>query len=181
MKKTVYKNDRVTVYSRENQEKNYHTVGISANAPCNGVNVIAYNRKTDKFLFVIQRRAVFDFFMSIETPRGGLEPNESPEEGASRELFEETGFVIPSDRMSLVAKISPDTGLLDDYLFHYSVFITDEEMLEHKFLKNDETEEHVWLNIREFLDHPLNKELKCGISLAGIFAFMQNDIKNNHF
>lgn len=45
----------------------------------------------------------------IELPRGCVDPNESPEEAAKREVLEETGMVL--DKLILLGKMPPDTGI----------------------------------------------------------------------
>lgn len=44
-----------------------------------------------------------------ELPRGGIEPNETIEEAAKREVKEETGMLI--DKLYLLGHMAPDTGL----------------------------------------------------------------------
>ena len=54
------------------------------------INVIAIT-PDDHFVFVRQYRYALDLD-SVELCAGVIEPNETPEEGARRELLEETGF-----------------------------------------------------------------------------------------
>lgn len=46
----------------------------------------------------------------LELPRGGLQPEETPETGAQRELREETGLRVSS--LTFLGNIAPDTGVL---------------------------------------------------------------------
>src|SRR5689334_20415204 len=49
--------------------------------------------------------------VSLELPRGGRDPDESVEEAATRELFEETGLAAVSTTQ--LGAIYPDTGLIE--------------------------------------------------------------------
>ena len=45
------------------------------------------------------KRPVLDDMHSLEIPAGGVAKDESPREGALRELYEETGIKISADRL----------------------------------------------------------------------------------
>ncbi|MHC4401128.1 MAG: NUDIX hydrolase [Planctomycetota bacterium] len=55
--------------------------------------------------------------VDLEIPGGMVDPGESPEEAALRELKEETGFA--ADRVRLVGRVSPNPAILnnDCYMF----------------------------------------------------------------
>jgi ADP-ribose pyrophosphatase len=53
----------------------------------------------------------------LELPSGHVDPGEQPEESASRELLEETGF--RADRLELLGVLSPDVGRLQNRMWCY--------------------------------------------------------------
>lgn len=53
----------------------------------------------------------------LEIPAGTLEPNETPEEGAPRELQEETG--LTAGRLEFLARFFPSPGILTEEMFLY--------------------------------------------------------------
>jgi ADP-ribose pyrophosphatase len=55
---------------------------------------------------------------TLEFPGGLLEKGEDPERTASRELFEETGYIVRGS-VSLLGRLSPDTGRLGNALWCY--------------------------------------------------------------
>jgi 8-oxo-dGTP pyrophosphatase MutT (NUDIX family) len=67
-----------------------------------------------RFLLVRQYRPAVDA-MTLELPAGHVEPTETPEEAARKELLEETGHVAPS--FELLGNLSPDTGRLGNRLW----------------------------------------------------------------
>ncbi|MBI4670700.1 MAG: NUDIX hydrolase [Chloroflexi bacterium] len=53
----------------------------------------------------------------LEIPAGTLEPNENPEEGAPRELKEETG--LTAARWDFIVRFFPSPGILTEEMFLY--------------------------------------------------------------
>src|SRR5437763_11391084 len=72
------------------------------------VSVVAVTRQR-RLLLVRQYRPAVEG-MTLELPSGHVEPGETPEEAARKELLEETGHV--ADRFELLGEFSPDTGRL---------------------------------------------------------------------
>jgi ADP-ribose pyrophosphatase len=70
----------------------------------------------DQFVLVRQFRPAIER-MTIEFPAGTVEPGETPEAAARRELAEETGFV--AERWHLLGTLEPDTGRLANRLWCY--------------------------------------------------------------
>jgi 8-oxo-dGTP pyrophosphatase MutT (NUDIX family) len=67
-----------------------------------------------RFLLVRQLRPAVDG-STLEIPGGHVEPDETPEEAARKELLEETGHV--ADQFELLANLSPDTGRLGNRIW----------------------------------------------------------------
>ncbi len=58
----------------------------------------------------------------LELPRGTVEPNESLEQAAKREVKEETGMVV--DALHLLGEMTPDTGLTNTIVPIYMAKVT---------------------------------------------------------
>jgi len=70
-----------------------------------------------RILTVRQYRPALDKF-TLELPGGLIDEGENPEIAATRELFEETGYVIAGD-LEFLGCLSPDTGRLENKLWCY--------------------------------------------------------------
>lgn len=78
-------------------------------------NVVA-ETTTGEILFVWQYRFGTDA-LSLEIPGGVIDPGESPEEAARRELREETGYEAES--FELLSVVEPNPALQDNKCFTY--------------------------------------------------------------
>jgi ADP-ribose pyrophosphatase len=79
------------------------------------VSVIARTPE-DRILLVRQFRAAVKR-ETLEFPSGHVDPGESPETAALRELEEETGYT--TDRLEYLGVLSPDTGRLSNCMWCY--------------------------------------------------------------
>ena len=85
--KTVYKNQWFQVINKyyENEKKNYYVLNIPDSS------VILPITKNNEFIIIKQFRESLDNY-SLELPAGFIDENETPQQAAERELFEETGY-----------------------------------------------------------------------------------------
>ncbi|MDA0747221.1 MAG: NUDIX hydrolase [bacterium] len=67
-------------------------------------------------LLVRQYRPTVEGY-ALELPSGHVDPGETPEEAAVRELYEETGY--RGDRIELLGEMTPDSGRLGNRLWGY--------------------------------------------------------------
>lgn len=95
------------------------------------VNVLAIV-DSDRVLLVEQYRPAPER-MSLELPAGHVEPGESPERAALRELEEETGYT--SRRLVSLGSCSPDTGRMANRM--WSFFVPTAEPLSHAHKTED--------------------------------------------
>ncbi|MBN1498687.1 MAG: NUDIX hydrolase [Spirochaetes bacterium] len=79
------------------------------------VNVIA---ETDdgRVLFIRQHRLGTDE-ITLEIPAGLIEPGESPETAAARELLEETGY--EAEKISFMKKLAVNPAIMNNYVYFY--------------------------------------------------------------
>ena len=78
--------------------------------------VIVIPVKNDKFLMVKQWRHG-EQQLSIEFPGGVIETGEPAEEGAKRELLEETGAI--AGKMTLLGRMNPNPALFSNHVYIY--------------------------------------------------------------
>ena len=88
--KTLHQNPRFTLKSRGD----FFTI-----EPSFGVVMILPIVEGSSIVLVEVKRPILNDMHSIEIPVGDLERGESPQEGALRELHEETGIKISADRL----------------------------------------------------------------------------------
>ena len=86
--KTVYKKQWFQVINKyyENEKKNYYVLNIPDSS------VILPITKNNEFIIIKQFRESLDNY-SLELPAGFIDENETPQQAAERELFEETGYI----------------------------------------------------------------------------------------
>ena len=86
--KTVYKNKWFQVINKyyENEKKNYYVLNIPDSS------VILPITENNEFIIIKQFRESLDNY-SLELPAGFIDENETPQQAAERELFEETGYI----------------------------------------------------------------------------------------
>ena len=86
--KTVYKNQWFQVINKyyENEKKNYYVLNIPDSS------VILPITKNNEFIIIKQFRESLDNY-SLELPAGFIDENETPQQAAEREFFEETGYI----------------------------------------------------------------------------------------
>jgi ADP-ribose pyrophosphatase len=77
------------------------------------VSVVAVT-EDGRFLLVRQFRPAVDR-MTLELPSGHVEPGETPEQAARKELLEETGY--RAETFTLLGNLSPDTGRLGNRMW----------------------------------------------------------------
>ena len=110
----------------------------------------------EKIVFIRQYRPVI-CKSSLELPGGHVEVNQTPEDAARTELYEETGYI--SNRLELLCKLDSDVGRLTNKLWCYIA----------KDLKRDEFwEGEDGITVEE---HPVNKLNQLVISGEIINAY----------
>jgi ADP-ribose pyrophosphatase len=77
------------------------------------VSVVAVT-EAGRLILVRQYRPAVDR-MTLELPSGHVEPGETPEIAARKELLEETGYI--ADTFTLLGNLSPDTGRLGNRMW----------------------------------------------------------------
>ena len=127
--------------------------------------------KTGKILCVKQYRHAIES-ESIEIPAGGINDNETPFDGAIRELSEETGYeCVDSDASAEVSKLIEmytSVGYTNEkiYIFYGNVVKKRSQSLDENEYVNI-----ILLDKDEIRNMILNGEIKDGKTIAAFFAY----------
>jgi 8-oxo-dGTP pyrophosphatase MutT (NUDIX family) len=86
-----------------------------------GVVIVPTYANGDFQMVKLHRAPVFG--VSLEFPRGGVEPGERAEDAAKRELLEETGFLSATSSLRYLGQIGGDTATINSLCDVFSVQI----------------------------------------------------------
>lgn len=129
----VFDITEITSRSPENTENKFFTLHATDWVIVIPVVEVQANEKS--FLMVKQWRHGAEA-MSIEFPGGVIEPGETPEEGAGRELLEETGYKAKT--LMHAGSLSPNPAIMDN---HCHIFIA--ENLENTWKTAPDDDEYI--------------------------------------
>ncbi len=133
------------------------------------INVIAIT-PDDHFVFVRQYRYALDLD-SVELCAGVIEPNETPEEGARRELLEETGFGGGEWQEFMTIGQNPSTC---DNLTHCFI-ATGVEKIQDQHLDRTEDIDVVLLSREQVLEMLKSDTLKQALMLAPLWRYFASN------
>jgi len=141
--------------------------------PSFGVVLILPVVEGHSIVLVEVKRPVLNDMHSMEIPAGGLEKGESPQEGALRELCEETGIKISADRLKQQSPLalSPRDPCL--------AYIYEAEISMDEFLARAQHDEEI-SQVRLFNFDEVQKLLVGGdIYLAGVVGLLSRFLLKN--
>jgi len=115
--KTLFKNQWFDVKEERVQvSEDLAIEGVLVHYFTDWVNMIPITKEGD-LLLVSQYRHGMQV-MTIETPSGSVEPTDaSPEEAATRELFEETGYAV--GKVIFLGKSQANPQLMNNHVHHF--------------------------------------------------------------
>lgn len=91
------------------------------------VNLCVTNREKDKFIFLNRKKYPYEGYWGMLG--GKIEPEESAEKAASRELFEESGIRSNGEFLGKChEKIIENDEVRSEFMIHFFVFIVDENV-----------------------------------------------------
>lgn len=111
--------------------------------------------------------------VSLEFPRGGCEPKESPLDAAARELAEETGYDCDRSSLRHLGMLHAETGLIESGVHVVTVKVSrrgtalPEEM--------ESVTEPVWAARDEILGWLCEGRITCGVTLAALALALADD------
>lgn len=166
-RKTVYSSDwldlnvdRVRFPSGKIIEE-YHSFNIKFES----VVVILLNKDGDICLIKSPRYVTQS--MELELPSGGVMPGESYIDAASREVLEETGYVMKNGKH--VYSFHPSNAISDN-LTHIIIAYIDDSNDQVEF-DADEVSEVLWLSQSQIQDYIKNQKIRDGFALTSILYY----------
>jgi len=135
-------------------------------------SVILLTRADGKILMIKSKRYITQT-LEWELAAGDIEAGESIEEGARRELMEETGYKAKEIRK--VYSFNPSNGISNEAA-HFLMATLDEDF-EQKEFDQDEVKEVVWLSENEIRELIKNNEIKDGASLLPLAMYFAGLVK----
>ncbi len=104
--------------------------------------------------------------VSLEFPRGGAEPGETPVETGCRELAEETGLTATTGEV--VGTVHADTGLIETPVTIVRLQVTDRRGGANRAEELESFADPVWLDRAGVLAAISAGQLRCGLTLAAL-------------
>jgi 8-oxo-dGTP pyrophosphatase MutT (NUDIX family) len=157
--------NQITSRSPKGDERNY----VIIDAP-SWVTVIPVIQKdsVEQFIMVRQWRHA-ENRMSVEFPGGVINPGETPEQGAARELLEETGYT--AKKLIQLASFSPNPALMTNRQHFFLAFdLTDTGKLH---LDEDEYMHVIIEESESVYEHMQSGEYSHGLMACGAFLYQR--------
>lgn len=143
----------------------FHVASVKNGRP-GAVCIVERADEQDNSTFLIARHwRVATRQWAWEFPRGMTKDGEDPARTATRELAEETGMLVPADRVTILQHIHADTGVLRDDIAIARIMIP-RSRLEHATNTDWELANAHWVSSAMMLRMIANGEITDGITLA---------------
>lgn len=149
------------------------------------VSVLAFNLRTDKLILISQFR--YPTYKNgrgwpIEAIAGIIDPGETPEEAARREVQEETGLIISS--LEHITTFYPSPGGSSERIFLYYSEVSGESTRNNKpggLIKEDEDILSLEISLEEALGKIKSGEIMDGKTIIGIYWLENRRIEKSRW
>ncbi len=138
---------------------------VKENGSDNGAVILALIDK--KFIFVEVNRPAHNM-VSLEAPRGYGESGETSDLCAIRELFEETGFLLPIENLERIGLIRPNTSILSSSI---PVYFIQANRVSKKTTQDSEIFNVVSISEGEIYKEIANGNITDGMTLSALSLY----------
>lgn len=109
---------------------------------------------------------------SLEFPGGGVKENETVEDAATRELYEELGF--SADQVFALGKIYPDTGILAGAITVLAAYLKTEQTAEENAQEAMEaiSKDIIWRSFSEFKEDTVSGKIMAGTTISSAMLYL---------
>lgn len=166
-RKIIYESDWVSLYTDKVKMPDgrifntYHKLHY----PHESVSVVIVNEKNE--ILMIQSKRYITSRLEWEIPAGRIETDESPENAARRECFEETGCTLKD--LTYLCCHYPSNGMSDLKLHVFGAKIDTESME----IDENEVATKKWIPKNEVINMLKKNETQCGISMLALLYAIQ--------
>lgn len=163
----IYESDWVSLYSDRVKMPDgrildtYHKLHY----PHESVSVVIINEKDE--ILMIQSRRYVTSRLEWEVPAGRIENNESPEDAARRECFEETGCTLKD--LTYLCCHNPSNGMSDLTLHVFGARVDTET----SHIDENEVNVKRWMAKDKVLAMLRANETRCGVSMLALLYAIQ--------
>jgi 8-oxo-dGTP pyrophosphatase MutT (NUDIX family) len=106
--------------------------------------------------------------VSLEFPRGGCEPDETPAQAAARELEEEAGYLCDPSSLRPLGILHAETGLIESGVHAFVAEVGGREGGAARPEAMESVTEPVWASRSEVLRWLREGRITCGVTLAAL-------------
>lgn len=107
--------------------------------------------------------------IKLELPRGGSESRDRDARGtALRELVEETGYAVPSQRLDFLGDIHPDSGLIKGAISYFLAWVMETDKVNDNL---DEVDEAIWIPLEELKGKIAEGQITDSFTICALMLF----------